>query len=78
MLGEIQNCRIMKVEVIQNKTQDQSKFENEVEVQCFDGFNEDRQNKGDIVSVEAKLWTDSLFIKSPVQVNEINCELNSI
>ena len=25
-----------------NKTQDQSKFENEVKVQCFDGF-----NKGD-------------------------------
>ena len=54
MLGEIQTCRIMKVEVIQNKTQDQSKFENEVKVQCFDGF-----NKGDIVSVESKLWTDS-------------------
>ena len=40
----------------------QNKFENEVKVQYFDGF-----NKG-IVSVETKLGTDSVIIKSHVLI----------
>ena len=40
----------------------QSKFENEVKVQYFDGF-----NKG-IVSVETKLGADSVIIKSHVLI----------
>ena len=39
MKGEIQTCRIMKDEVILNKSENQSKFENEVKVYYFDGFN---------------------------------------
>ena len=33
------------------------------------------RTRGTIVSVESKLWTDSLFVKSHVLVNEINFEM---